>query len=136
MVQVTGPAPSSGHGRFEHRREPLLPRRKFAHRVARHACVAGLLVAGSLGLGILGYHVWCGLAWLDALVNASMILTGMGPVDPVTSVAGKLFESFYALFSGVAFLTIMAVLFAPVAHRFLHRFHLDLTGEPGDRRPR
>ncbi len=109
---------------------------KFLHRVARYACVAGALVAGSLGLGVAGYHVWGGLGWLDALVNAAMILTGMGPVDPINSTAGKLFESFYALFSGVAFLTIVAVLFAPVAHRFLHRFHLELDDGPGGGKPR
>ncbi len=89
-------------------------------------------MAGSLGLGVLGYHLLGGLSWLDALVNASMILTGMGPVNVVATVAGKLFASFYALFSGVAFLTIVAVLLAPVVHRFLHRFHLDLAGDPED----
>ncbi len=136
MVQVTGPGSFSGRRPLERRHEPLLPGRKFARRLARYACVAGVLVAGSLGLGILGYHVWGGLAWLDALVNASMILTGMGPVDPIASVAGKLFESFYALFSGVAFLSIVAVLFAPVAHRFLHRFHLELGDGPGGGKPR
>ena len=137
MVQVTGPASRFGRRPFERRHEPLLPPRKFAHRVARYACFAGLLVVGSLSLGVLGYHVWGGLAWLDALVNASMILTGMGPVDPIKSTAGKLFAAGYALFSGVAFLTIVAVLFAPVVHRFLHRFHLELADESsGDRRGR
>ena len=89
-------------------------------------------MAGSLALGVLGYHLLGGLSWLDALVNASMILTGMGPVDGIPTVAGKLFASFYALFSGVAFLTIVAVLLAPAVHRFLHRFHLDLAGDPED----
>lgn len=89
-------------------------------------------MAGSLALGVLGYHLLAGLSWLDALVNASMILTGMGPVDGIKTVAGKLFASFYALFSGVAFLTIVAVLLAPAVHRFLHRFHLDLAGDPED----
>jgi len=89
-------------------------------------------VAGSLGLGVLGYHLLGGLSWLDALVNASMILTGMGPVNEIATVAGKLFAAFYALFSGVAFLTIVAVLLAPAVHRFLHRFHLDLAGDPED----
>lgn len=81
---------------------------------------------------MLGYHLFAGLSWLDALVNASMILTGMGPVDQMTSVGAKLFASFYALFSGVAFLTIVAVLLAPAVHRFLHRFHLDLAGDAED----
>jgi len=86
-------------------------------------------VAGSLALGMLGYHLVAGLSWIDALVNASMILTGMGPVDEMSTVGAKLFASFYALFSGVAFLTIVAVLLAPAVHRFLHRFHLDLAGD-------
>ncbi len=89
-------------------------------------------MAGSLALGVLGYHLLGGLSWLDALVNASMILTGMGPVNEIATVGGKLFASFYALFSGVAFLTIVAVLLAPAVHRFLHRFHLDLAGDPED----
>jgi len=136
MVQVAEPASLFGRRPFERRHEPLLPARKFARRVVRYVCFAGLLVVGSLGFGVLGYHVWGGLAWLDALVNASMILTGMGPVDPITSVSGKLFTSLYALFSGVAFLTIVAVLFAPVAHRFLHRFHLELGDGPAGTKPR
>ena len=89
-------------------------------------------MSGSLGLGMVGYHQIAGLSWLDALLNASMILTGMGPVNEMTTVGAKLFASFYALFSGVAFLTIVAVLLAPAVHRFLHRFHLDLAGEPED----
>ncbi len=89
-------------------------------------------MSGSLALGMIGYHLVAGLSWIDALVNASMILTGMGPVDQMTSVGAKLFASFYALFSGVAFLTIVAVLLAPAVHRFLHRFHLDLAGDAED----
>ena len=89
-------------------------------------------MAGSLALGMLGYHLVAGLSWIDALVNASMILTGMGPVDEMSTVGAKLFASFYALFSGVAFLTIVAVLLAPAVHRFLHRFHLDLAGDQDD----
>ena len=86
----------------------------------------------SLALGVLGYHLVAGLSWIDALVNAAMILTGMGPVNEMTTVGAKLFASFYALFSGVAFLTIVAVLLAPAVHRFLHRFHLDLAGDAED----
>jgi hypothetical protein len=114
------------------RHAPLPPRAHFLRRFARSAAAAGGLVAGSLALGVLGYHLLGGLSWLDALVNASMILTGMGPVNEIATVAGKLFASFYALFSGVAFLTIVAVLLAPAVHRFLHRFHLDLAGDPED----
>ena len=114
---------------------PLPSRRKFIRRVARGLRWAGLMVIVSLALGVAGYHLLGGLSWLDALVNASMILTGMGPVDPIPSVGGKLFESFYALFSGVAFLTIMAVVLAPMVHRFLHRFHLDVMDEPSGKKP-
>jgi len=89
-------------------------------------------VSGSLALGVLGYHLIAGLSWIDAVVNAAMILTGMGPVNEMTTVGAKLFASFYALFSGVAFLTIVAVLLAPAVHRFLHRFHLDLAGDAED----
>jgi len=103
--------------------------------MVQSAGLAGVLILASLVLGIAGYHLFGGLSWLDALVNASMILTGMGPVDPILSVPGKLFESFYALFSGVAFLTIMAVILAPVVHRFLHRFHLDIADEPPGKKP-
>jgi len=83
----------------------------------------------SLGIGVLGYHGFEGLSWLDALLNASMILGGMGPVDPVRSDGGKLFASCYALYSGLIVLVIAGVLGAPVIHRFLHHFHLE---EPGD----
>ena len=114
---------------------PLLPRKKYLRRVARNAGVAGILVLVSLALGVAGYHGFGGLSWLDALVNSSMILTGMGPVDPILSIPGKLFESFYALFSGVAFLTIMAVILAPVVHRFLHRFHLDIADDSPGKKP-
>jgi hypothetical protein len=110
----------------------LPSRAVFLQRMARSASVATFLIGGSLGIGILGYHYLVGLRWLDALLNASMILTGMGPVDPVVTPAGKLFASAYALFSGVAFLTIVAVLLAPIIHRFLHRFHLELGRDDPD----
>jgi len=111
---------------FERRRQPLLPLNLFVWRLLRHAGIATTLVMGSLGIGILGYHYTEGLTWIDSLQNAAMILAGEGPVDHVGTRAGKLFASGYALFSGVAFLTTVALLFAPVIHRFLHRFHLEL----------
>lgn len=114
---------------FEHRREPLLPREQFFRRLARHGCLGLAIVAASLGIGILGYHFSEGLGWLDSLLNASMILSGMGPVGELKHDAGKWFASFYALFSGVAFLAVSGVLFAPVAHRFLHKFHLDMQSK-------
>jgi len=83
----------------------------------------------SLGLGVMGYHYVSGLKWIDALLNASMILTGMGPVDTMVTTKAKLFASFYALFSGVVFLGVASVLVAPFAHRLLHRFHLERQRE-------
>jgi hypothetical protein len=112
---------------FEHRRKPLLSRAAFAARLARSAALAAALIAVSLGIGVVGYHGFAGLPWIDALLNASMILTGMGPVDPLQTAGAKLFASAYALFSGVAFLTVVAVVLAPVVHRFLHRFHLEVA---------
>ncbi len=94
--------------------------------------IGAVIIGFCLGVGVLGYHVFAGLSWLDALLNASMILTGMGPVDPMKTTAAKLFASFYALFSGVAFISIIGVLLAPVVHRFLHRFHLELASDVPD----
>ena len=110
---------------YEHRTEPLLSRRAFAARLARHGSISLALIAGSLLLGAAGYHVTEGLSWLDAVLNAAMILTGMGPVTPLRHVSGKVFATFYALYSGVAFLAIAGLLVAPVAHRLLHRLHLE-----------
>ncbi len=114
---------------FEHHRDALLPRHLFLRRVVRNGALSLAFVAGSLGLGMIGYRATEGWSWLDAFLNAAMILTGMGPVNDVHSVAGKLFAGCYALFSGVAFLTAVAVVFAPVFHRVLHRFHLEAHGE-------
>ena len=114
---------------FEHRTEPLLPKRAFIARLIRTGAAAFQILLGSLGLGVLGYHGFCQLGWLDALVNASMILSGMGPVDPITTTEGKWFESAYALFSGVAFLTSVSLFLAPAVHRILHKMHV----EGGDR---
>ena len=118
-------SPGAMIGMFEKKSESLAPRRVFLTRVFFSA-LAGLVVSFlSLGLGAWGYHVFGGLAWLDALLNAAMILTGMGPVDPMRSESGKLFATFYCLFSGIVFLTLMAIILAPIYHRFLHKFHLD-----------
>jgi hypothetical protein len=110
---------------YEHRAQPLLPLHLFLRRVFLHAAVSFLTVAVSLGIGIVGYHATEGLGWLDSLLNASMILGGMGPVDVLHTVAGKWFASFYSLFSGMIFLVAAGVLFAPLAHRALHWIHLD-----------
>lgn len=110
---------------FESRTDPLLPLGEFYLRLGRSFLVMLAIVAVSLGLGSAGYHFFGHLAWIDALLNAAMILTGMGPVDPMQTTAGKLFAAAYALYSGIAFLTMMAVLAAPVVHRFMHQFHLE-----------
>lgn len=104
----------------------LIPRARFLRHQAISMAFGALFVAIALGIGVIGYHVCGRLPWLDSLYNASMILSGMGPVDgrPVIPDAEKWFASFYALFSGVAFLVIVGVMFAPLFHRVLHRFHL------------
>ena len=114
---------------YEHRKQPLLPFDLFMRRVFNHALLAFALMAASLGVGILGYRLIEGLSWIDAILNASMILGGMGPVNELHTVAGKLFASFYALFSGSVFLVIAGIVVAPVAHRLLHRLHLEVTSE-------
>ena len=110
---------------YEHRREPLLPRPAFLRRVLRSLYTAAAIVAGALAVGVFGYHGLEGLPWIDAILNASMILGGMGPVNELHTSAGKLFASAYALFSGIIFITTTGILFAPFLHRFLHRFHLE-----------
>ncbi len=110
---------------FEHKGEEILSRSEFLLRLLRSVCVTLLIVVVSLAIGSGGYHYFEGLKWIDALLNATMILTGMGPETELEHDSGKLFATFYALYSGIAFLTIMAVLLAPVIHRALHRFHLD-----------
>jgi hypothetical protein len=113
---------------YERRHHPLAPAHVFRRRVLTSAGLACGVLGASLAVGVAGYHWWGGLAWLDALVNASMILGGMGPVDPITHPAGKWFASAYALYSGVALLTSVGIIFAPAVHRLLHAFHLDESG--------
>ena len=110
---------------YEHKTKPLLPRRKFYRRVVRSCCIASIIVAGSLGIGMIGYHDFEKMSWLDSFANASMILSGMGPLGPLQTSAGKFFAGCYALFSGLAFITSIGVVFAPIFHRFLHKFHLE-----------
>ena len=96
----------------------------YAH-LARNIVVAFVILGICLLIGVLGYHYSDDIPWIDALHNAAMILSGMGPVVPIQSTAGKLFSTFYALFSGVVFITNIGLLLAPAAHRIFHRFHLD-----------
>ena len=108
---------------FERRNQPVISPAEWRQRVARSAVLAGSVIVTALGLGVLGYRYLADFGWLDSLLNASMILGGMGPVDAIKTPQGKLFASFYALFSGVIFIGTFGVLIAPWAHRMLHRFH-------------
>jgi hypothetical protein len=117
---------------YEHRNEPLISREEFFKRLAQHAGSAALILGGSLALGIIGYHFTEGISWIDSLLNASMLLGGMGPVTELHTAAGKLFASFYALYSGIVFLVVAGLIFAPAFHRFLHHFHLEMEENNGD----
>jgi hypothetical protein len=110
--------------RFERRHERLLPTHLFLRRLARWAAAAGILVLGSLAIGVAGYHFFEHFSWIDSLLNAAMILGGMGLVDTLHTRAGKLFASFYALYAGLAIIGVAGLLVTPIAHRFLHKFHL------------
>jgi hypothetical protein len=109
---------------FEHKSEPLLPRRAYLQRLARGVALAIALVAPSLGAGMLGYRGFEHLSWIDAFLNSAMLLGGMGPVNAPISNAGKLFAGLYALYCGLLVILVAGIVLAPVAHRFLHRFHI------------
>ena len=108
---------------YEHRRQPLLPRKAFLRRLAGHAAVAALVVLSSLLAGMAGYVHFEKLSWLDGFLNAAMLLGGMGPVESPATPAGKLFAGIYALYAGLVFLVVVGIILAPIAHRILHRFH-------------
>jgi hypothetical protein len=109
---------------YEHHKQPLASRRTFARRLRRNGLIGLSLLAFSLGIGMLGYHFLENLSWVDSLLNASMILGGMGPVTSLQTDRGKIFASFYAIYSGVILLASVGILIAPIFHRFLHHFHL------------
>ncbi len=110
---------------YETRKQPPIPHRAFFQRLVVHALLAVLLVAGSLGIGMLGYVCTEHLSWLDAFLNASMLLGGMGPVDMPRSEAGKFFAGMYALYAGLVFIVTIALVFTPILHRILHKLHWD-----------
>ncbi len=110
---------------FEKKTDRLLPIPKFLWRMAAWLLISLLVILAALGVGVIGYHHIVGLSWVDSLLNASMILTGMGPLAPMPTTPAKLFASAYALFSGVVFLSAVGVLLSPLFHRLLHAFHLD-----------
>jgi hypothetical protein len=113
--------------RYEHRTDRLLTRKQFANRLLGHLSIAGAVVVFSLGIGAAGYHFTAELPWLDSLLNASMILAGMGPVADLRTAPApaKCFATIYALYSGLVFLVVAGILLAPVAHRVLHKLHLE-----------
>lgn len=104
---------------------PTLPKYLFFSRLRRNILIGSVIILFSLGLGMLGYHHFENMSWVDAYVNAAMILSGMGPVSTLQTESGKLFAGTYALFSGIIFLVVVAIIFGPVIHRFFHQFHLE-----------
>jgi hypothetical protein len=113
---------------FERHDKRLLPRKDYYRRIANHAALGIAVLFGSLGIGMTGYHCLEKLPWTDAFLNAAMILAGMGPVATLQTDAGKIFAGCYALFSGITLIGILGIIFAPVIHRFLHKFHLEDKG--------
>jgi hypothetical protein len=111
---------------FEHHASPLLPRKAFFWRLGQSLLIGCGLLAVALGIGMMGYHYLEHLPWLDAFVNAAMILSGMGPLVPLQTSAGKFFAGCYALFSGLLFLTVAGIILAPIGHRLMHKFHLEV----------
>jgi len=109
---------------YESKHQRLAPLRVYYQRILKNLLVASGIMAFCLSIGVLGYHYTANIPWIDALHNASMILSGMGPVVDIKSVGGKLFSSAYALFSGIAFITNISFILAPVAHRFFHKLHV------------
>jgi hypothetical protein len=107
----------------------LPPKTHFLNKLFINLLIALVLIIVSLGIGMLGYHHFMNLGFADSLINASMILSGMGPVDHADTDGAKIFASFYAIYSGVAFISSMAFLFVPIIHRFLHKMHLEIESD-------
>jgi hypothetical protein len=110
---------------YESRRQPLLTREKFIKRMLGHLAIAMSLLVVSLAVGMLGYMFFEHLSWIDAFLNAAMLLGGMGPVNPPLTASGKLFAGLYALYAGLVFIVTAALLFTPILHRVMHRLHWD-----------
>ena len=110
---------------YEHRKQPLASKAIFYSRVLKNIFIALIIIAACLAIGTVGYYYTADMPWLDAFHNASMILSGMGLVDHVSSDTGKIFSSVYALFSGIAFITNIGIILAPALHRIYHRMHIE-----------
>ena len=114
---------------FEHHKQPLATQAEFARRMLRYGLATIGIILFSLGIGMLGYHSFESLSWIDSLLNASMILGGMGPVNALQTNAGKIFASLYALYSGIILLASVGILATPIFHRFMHHFHIELEDD-------
>jgi hypothetical protein len=110
--------------KYERKSQPLMPIPLFLIRLAKHFLVSFALFVFSLGIGVFGYHKFVGLTWIDSFLNASMILGGMGPVNQIQTDVGKIFAAIYALFAGLIFVAAASIIIAPIAHRILHRLHI------------
>jgi hypothetical protein len=118
---------------FESRTQKLLSRAKFLRRVSLSLALASAVLVFGLSVGVSGYHFIAGFNWTDAFLEASMIMTGMGPVGVLATQAAKIFAAFYALFCGLVFLSVFTIAIAPILHRLLHKFNCDEAdfNEPG-----
>jgi hypothetical protein len=114
---------------YEPHTEPLIPRRQFLRRLARHGEIAMAVLLVSLAIGTLGFHWSAPQGWLDAFLNAAMLLGGMGPVGSFEQPLGKVFAGLFALYAGIVFLGAAMVFLAPIVHRILHRLHLEEQGK-------
>lgn len=110
---------------FEKFNQPVAPFRTFLKRIGLAFSLGFLIIFVALAIGMFGYHFFEGMSLVDSFLNASMILSSMGPAAPLVTPAGKIFAGFYALFSGLIFITIAGVMFSPVVHRFMHKWHMD-----------
>lgn len=108
---------------YESRHQPPISRKGFVQRLMAHLAIAVGLLAASLAIGMLGYMLFENLSWVDAFLNAAMLLGGMGPVNPPQTTPGKLFAGLYALYAGLVFIVSAALMFTPILHRLMHRFH-------------
>jgi hypothetical protein len=115
---------TNGKIMFEHFKEPLASRSIFIKRLSQTASLGLILIVIALGIGMVGYHHFEKMPWIDAFANAAMILSGMGPLAPLQYSSGKIFAGLYALFSGLMFIVIMGIIFSPIIHRTLHKFHV------------
>lgn len=111
--------------KFEHKKQAPISALEFRHRLLSHLLFSSSVVTIALGIGMIGYHCLETMSWLDAFLNASMILGGMGPVSPLNTDLGKLFAGLYALFAGLVFLIVAGLMFGPLLHRLLHLFHYE-----------